>query len=110
MGRQTEVLVTVRRGMVEEVYSNNPNVKVHVADFDSVDGGRDIDGAVDRLKEDMEEIEPIEVQELQFVNHYRHDDCPVQPGVEWEDTWSCMCNDHCPACDAEIEPYQSEEV
>lgn len=43
-------------------------------------------------------------------NHYRHRDCPVEPGVEWEDVWSCQCNDHCPACDREIEPYDSEEL
>lgn len=45
----------------------------------------------------------------QFLNHYRHDDCPVDPGVEWEDRWSCACNDRCPACNAEIEPYQSDD-
>lgn len=45
-----------------------------------------------------------------YLNHYRHEDCPVQPGVEWDDEWDCMCNDHCPACDAEIEPYESEEL
>jgi hypothetical protein len=43
---------------------------------------------------------------LVFVNHYR---CP-NDGVEWSMTWSCMCNDRCPRCDAEIEPYQSEDA
>jgi hypothetical protein len=45
-----------------------------------------------------------------FLNHYRHDDCPVQPGIEWEDAWECMCNDRCPACNAEIEPYESVDL
>lgn len=45
-----------------------------------------------------------------FLNLYRHTDCPVQPGIEWDDVWSCACNDKCPACDAEIEPFDSEEL
>src|SRR5215831_5732402 len=32
---------------------------------------------------------------------YRHDAC----GVSWTDEWSCACNDRCPLCEAEIEPY-----
>ncbi len=45
-----------------------------------------------------------------FRNFYVHKDCPKQPGVRWDSTWSCMCNDHCPACDAEIEPESSEDL
>jgi hypothetical protein len=45
-----------------------------------------------------------------FLNQYRHADCPVQPGIEWDDEWSCACNDKCPACNAEIEPYESQEL
>jgi hypothetical protein len=40
-----------------------------------------------------------------YLNHYR---CTC--GHEWTDKWNCMCNDRCPKCDTEIEPYQSEEV
>ena len=40
-----------------------------------------------------------------YLNHYR---CPC--GEEWDDTWDCMCNDHCPGCDKEVEPYASEEI
>ncbi len=42
--------------------------------------------------------------EMKFTNHYIH--C----GAEWSDTWDSMCNDHCPVCDGEIEPYKSEEL
>ncbi len=42
-----------------------------------------------------------------FTNLYCHEDCLEQPGVEWEDRWECMCNDKCPACGKEIEPYES---
>lgn len=45
-----------------------------------------------------------------FTNHYRHDDCPVKPGVRWTDEWDCMCNDACPECGTkDIEPYRSED-
>jgi hypothetical protein len=42
--------------------------------------------------------------ELKFRNSYRH--C----GQEWEDEWDSMCNDRCPVCNKEIEPYESEEI
>ena len=41
-----------------------------------------------------------------FRNYYR---CP-NDGTEWQDKWSCMCNDRCPSCNAEIESYTSEEL
>ena len=43
---------------------------------------------------------------IRFVNHYR---CP-DDGTEWTDRWSCACNDRCPTCNKEIEPYESEEI
>lgn len=39
-----------------------------------------------------------------FTNHYL---CPC--GTEWDDEWDCACNDHCPGCDAEIEPFISDD-
>ena len=45
-----------------------------------------------------------------FRNKYRHEDCRKQPGVEWEDTHDCTCNDRCPSCNAEIQPYHSDEL
>lgn len=38
-----------------------------------------------------------------FQNSYKCD-C----GEEWEDNWSCACNDRCPSCNKEIEPYESK--
>ena len=37
-----------------------------------------------------------------FLKSYRCDEC----GVGWTDEWSCACNDRCPECDAEIEPFE----
>ena len=48
-----------------------------------------------------EEDEPIV-----FRNYYRCE----RDGTEWSDDWSCMCNDRCPTCDAEISPYYSEDI
>lgn len=39
-----------------------------------------------------------------YLNYYKH--C----NEVWEDQWSCMCNDRCPTCNAEIEPFKSEEL
>ena len=39
-----------------------------------------------------------------FHNFYR---CGC--GEEWEDYWSCACDDRCPRCNAEIEPYKYKE-
>ena len=41
---------------------------------------------------------------MQFVNFYQ---CPC--GAAWEDIWDSACNDHCPDCDSEVEPYESKE-
>jgi len=42
----------------------------------------------------------------QFVNHYQ---CP-DDGTKWTMAWSCMCDDRCPTCNHEIEPYMSEDA
>lgn len=39
-----------------------------------------------------------------WLNKYEH--C----GQQWEGQWSCCCNDDCPVCGKEIEPYESEEI
>lgn len=43
------------------------------------------------------------IEPLIWTNHYYH--C----GVQWDDQWSCQCNDECPVCYGEIEPYASTE-
>ena len=40
----------------------------------------------------------------QWTNHYQ---CSC--GEHWDDTWDCCCNDECPACNSEIEPYISDD-
>ena len=49
--------------------------------------------------------EPEGEESRTYRNFYR---CP-NDGTKWQDEWSCMCNDRCPKCNAEIEPYRSKE-
>ena len=38
------------------------------------------------------------------INHYFCESCDC----EWQDSWECKCNDDCPQCGIETEPYESE--
>lgn len=29
---------------------------------------------------------------------------------EWQDEWNCLCNDRCPECNQETEPYDHVEI
>lgn len=40
---------------------------------------------------------------VRYLNQYL---CPYCQ-TEWEDGWDCGCNDRCPDCNKEIEPYES---
>ena len=46
-----------------------------------------------------------EVQTL-YRNFYECSEC----GTKWTDEWDCMCNDCCPKCSCEIEPFDSVEM
>ena len=41
-----------------------------------------------------------------FRNYYYCVDCDC----EWHACWSSTCNDRCPQCNVEIEPFSSEDV
>lgn len=67
-------------------------------------------GIIDTIDLDYEELTfikkaPVNNDPVEYRNFYRCD-C----GQEWEDTWGCMCNDRCPECNKEIEPYASDEI
>jgi hypothetical protein len=36
--------------------------------------------------------------------------CDTGCNIDWEDTWSCKCDDKCPSCDAPHEPEESEWI
>lgn len=64
---------------------------------DIVDG---MEISLEKLNDVLDDVEML------YRNYYK---CP-NDGEEWEDEWDSMCNDHCPKCEAEIEPYKSEEI
>ena len=39
-------------------------------------------------------------------NYYECSEC----GTKWTDEGDCMCNDRCPKCSSEIEPYDSVDL
>jgi hypothetical protein len=42
-----------------------------------------------------------------YLNHYHCGDC----GTDWDDEWSCCCDDECPACGSgDWSPTQSEDL
>ena len=41
-----------------------------------------------------------------YRNNYQCDACRES----WTDEWSCACNDRCPRCRFEIEPYDSVDL
>ena len=50
---------------------------------------------------DTEQDEPL------FLNRY----CCPECGHEWDDTWSCACDDECPECGArDISPYEHVKI
>jgi hypothetical protein len=43
---------------------------------------------------------------MQYNNYYHCEKC----NINWQDQWDAMCNDRCPNCRSETEPYKSDEI
>lgn len=44
---------------------------------------------------------------MRWLNHYTCERC----GHDWEDEWSCQCDDDCPACGARhMSPHTCDEL
>lgn len=42
-----------------------------------------------------------------YLNHYHCGDC----GTDWDDEWSCCCDDECPNCrSGDWSPVESEDL
>ena len=52
----------------------------------------------------MKKIE-LAKDEILWENHYKCD-C----GEEWNDIWSCKCDDECSKCGSTLEPYKSNKI
>ena len=55
---------------------------------------------------DSRGVSTVEEVETLYRNFYECSEC----GTRWTDDWSCQCDDRCPKCNAEIEPYDSKEI
>lgn len=65
------------------------------------DGGDGYDG---ECPDCADKTFAAEFPEENYRNYYEH--C----GQEWSEVADSMCNDKCPVCNAEITPYNSEEI
>ncbi len=68
----------------------NPDIEFHASG----------DQAFTDKKKDDEEENPEK-----YLNYYK---CIC--GCEWQDHWSCMCDDRCPDCNTSIQCYKSDET
>lgn len=108
--------IVIKGGMLTTLYLPDAllGIDVKLIDHDNLEFAGEGADAEEVEEQNAEDLRPTEdwshARARQFRNHYQHEDCPVDPGIEWEDTWSCACNDRCPSCNAEIEPYESEEL
>jgi hypothetical protein len=111
------VVAVVDGGTVDSAYHSPElsGIELVIVDHDVMADDYGLDG------DERDEVESQQIENLvqgsvttatqaQYLNYYQHEDCPEQPGVAWTDQWSCMCNDRCPACNAEITPFRSEEI
>jgi len=55
------------------------------------------------IEADSRNVSTVEKVEVLYRNFYECSEC----GSVWTDEWDCMCNDRCPKCCCEIEPYDS---
>jgi len=72
---------------------------------DAEEANKDADHHIRHASWVVAEIKELREREKhRFLNKYQH--C----GVRWISSWTCVCNDRCPECGAEIEPYESEDL
>lgn len=41
-----------------------------------------------------------------YLNYYHCNEC----NVDWEDEWSCMCDDECPSFGSDVSPHDADEL
>ncbi len=59
------------------------------------------------LREARELLGPVKVDEpILYHNYYKCEDC----NTEWDNSWSCTCDDECPVCAVPYSPYKSEDI
>jgi hypothetical protein len=121
-----KVLIIINQGVAQLEYKPD-GVVVEIRDYD-VEGDWDEDNIGCKVDhedcryqemifpiEDVDlgseqvivKLDPIEKDEpIKYINYYRCTDC----NTEWQDEWSCQCDDECPICAVAYSPYMSEDI
>jgi hypothetical protein len=122
----SKIVIAISDG-VASVVSRPDDVEVEIRDYD-VDGFWDEDNQSCKVDEENDRYQEIifpaekknnDNQELIYLSPVKEEPdepilfnnfykCPC--GTEWDNEDSCTCNDRCPNCNKEIEPYKSERV
>jgi len=107
-----KVIITILSGCAS-LTEKPDDIEVEIRDYDvEWDWDEDnesckVDSDGDRYQEIIFSAEkenfPDEVK-INYRNSYKHCD------YEWSDEWDSTCNDRCPVCNKEIEPYLSEKI
>jgi hypothetical protein len=115
-----KIFIIINQGVAQLEYKPD-NVVVEIRDYD-VEGDWDEDNIsckVDhegcRYQEMIFPIEEIDLgsekkeltdEPIKYINYYRCPDC----NIEWQDEWSCACDDECPVCAISYSPYMSVDI
>ena len=116
--KKNKVLIIINGGCASVEYKPD-HIEIEIRDYDT-DG---VDEAVLTTDEEGDEyqemifeaetekvvveLDPIEPDEpIKYINYYRCPDC----NEEWQDEWSCTCDDECPTCGIPYTPYKSEDI
>lgn len=95
-----------------ERHGINPDSFASGPDDSADDGGSlvipaDPDAQPLRIEPASEDDSEDDSEDVQYWRNYYK--CPCC-GETWQDEWDAQCNDRCPGCRAEIEPYTSEPI
>jgi hypothetical protein len=112
-----KVLISINQGAATLDYKPD-NVEVEIRDYD-VEGEWNEEDESYKIDDDgcryQVMIFPNDVQTviiddndevIKYINYYRCTDC----NTEWQDEWSCQCDDECPVCATPYSPYMSEDI
>ena len=120
-----KVLIIISDGGVAQLEYKPDGIEVEIRDYD-IQGADEFPEYRPDCKQDSEgdwyqemifPIEDIDLgsenekvaeqdEPIKYINYYRCDDC----NTEWQDEWSCQCDDECPICAIPYSPYKSEDI
>jgi hypothetical protein len=96
-----------------DLYPNDSELSNAIADAqaalaDSAENGQaNLPGSI---ASDGSKAVPRDVAEEQEETRFRMRYVCPEDGTRWMMEWFCPCNDRCPTCDEEIEPFKVEDI